>query len=187
MSCGCRISYDGDFPKSLDRPLWPPWSLSKNPFRFEKRDRIERLHFFYVPYEYTGTGRRIFESGSSSPTAVYSAFASDQSEAEKACDVSLPETVFQDSWFRSLLCSSYSLSVRDSSYPTLGTRIFCVNALSHTFSRDLFISLVNLQWTPAGDAFIIGSDLNRLESETLPQYFRHNRFQSLVRQVSNSL
>eukprot|EP00934_Nitzschia_sp_Nitz4_P000140 Nitzschia sp. Nitz4//scaffold20_size174350//32995//35424//NITZ4_002086-RA/size174350-augustus-gene-0.46-mRNA-1//-1//CDS//3329541761//140//frame0 len=40
-----------------------------------------------------------------------------------------------------------------------------------------------ISWTPAGDAFIIGSDLTRLESETLPQYFRHNRFQSLVRQV----
>jgi hypothetical protein len=40
------------------------------------------------------------------------------------------------------------------------------------------------QWTPSGDAFIIGSDLNRLESETLPQYFRHNRFQSLVRQLN---
>jgi hypothetical protein len=41
-----------------------------------------------------------------------------------------------------------------------------------------------MQWTPNGDAFIIGSDLNRLESETLPQYFRHNRFQSLVRQLN---
>mmetsp|Transcript_18919 Transcript_18919/g.52831 ORF Transcript_18919/g.52831 Transcript_18919/m.52831 type:complete len:513 (-) Transcript_18919:564-2102(-) len=41
-----------------------------------------------------------------------------------------------------------------------------------------------ITWTPAGDAFIIGSDLNRLESETLPQYFRHNRFQSLVRQLN---
>ncbi|VEU33747.1 unnamed protein product [Pseudo-nitzschia multistriata] len=41
-----------------------------------------------------------------------------------------------------------------------------------------------ISWTPTGDAFIIGSDLNRLESETLPQYFRHNRFQSLVRQLN---
>mmetsp|Transcript_13946 Transcript_13946/g.32461 ORF Transcript_13946/g.32461 Transcript_13946/m.32461 type:complete len:530 (-) Transcript_13946:314-1903(-) len=41
-----------------------------------------------------------------------------------------------------------------------------------------------ITWTPSGDAFIIGSDLNRLESETLPQYFRHNRFQSLVRQLN---
>ncbi|KAL7574813.1 hypothetical protein ACA910_010657 [Epithemia clementina (nom. ined.)] len=41
-----------------------------------------------------------------------------------------------------------------------------------------------ISWTPAGDAFIIGSDLKRLESETLPQYFRHNRFQSLVRQLN---
>jgi len=41
-----------------------------------------------------------------------------------------------------------------------------------------------ITWTPSGDAFIIGSDLVRLESETLPQYFRHNRFQSLVRQLN---
>lgn len=40
------------------------------------------------------------------------------------------------------------------------------------------------QWCPSGDAFIIGSDLKRLESETLPQFFRHNRFQSLVRQLN---
>ena len=40
------------------------------------------------------------------------------------------------------------------------------------------------QWTPSGDAFRIGSDLEKLESETLPQYFRHNRFQSLVRQLN---
>lgn len=43
---------------------------------------------------------------------------------------------------------------------------------------------VTLQWTEEGDAFIIGSDLERLEAETLPQYFRHNRFQSLVRQLN---
>jgi hypothetical protein len=41
-----------------------------------------------------------------------------------------------------------------------------------------------LQWTPSGDAFVIGSDLKRLEEETLPLYFRHNRFQSLVRQLN---
>ncbi|KAG7359693.1 HSF-type DNA-binding protein [Nitzschia inconspicua] len=41
-----------------------------------------------------------------------------------------------------------------------------------------------ISWTPSGDAFIIGSDLQRLESETLPKYFRHNRFQSLVRQLN---
>ncbi|CAB9504523.1 stress transcription factor B-2b [Seminavis robusta] len=41
-----------------------------------------------------------------------------------------------------------------------------------------------IRWTEDGDAFVIGSDLERLESETLPQYFRHNRFQSLVRQLN---
>lgn len=41
-----------------------------------------------------------------------------------------------------------------------------------------------MQWTPEGDAFVIGSDIKRLESETLPQFFRHNRFQSLVRQLN---
>jgi hypothetical protein len=40
------------------------------------------------------------------------------------------------------------------------------------------------QWTTNGDAFKIGSDLNKFESETLPQYFRHSRFQSLVRQLN---
>ena len=39
------------------------------------------------------------------------------------------------------------------------------------------------QWTQCGDAFRI-SDLNRLENETLPTYFRHRRFQSLVRQLN---
>eukprot|EP00554_Chaetoceros_debilis_P007017 CAMPEP_0194079028 /NCGR_PEP_ID=MMETSP0149-20130528/5279_1 /TAXON_ID=122233 /ORGANISM="Chaetoceros debilis, Strain MM31A-1" /LENGTH=509 /DNA_ID=CAMNT_0038760389 /DNA_START=61 /DNA_END=1587 /DNA_ORIENTATION=- len=38
-------------------------------------------------------------------------------------------------------------------------------------------------WTGQGDAFRI-SDLNRLENETLPTYFRHRRFQSLVRQLN---
>jgi len=41
-----------------------------------------------------------------------------------------------------------------------------------------------ITWTPAGDAFKIGADLQRLEAETLPQYFRHSRFQSLVRQLN---
>lgn len=41
-----------------------------------------------------------------------------------------------------------------------------------------------LQWTNSGDAFIIGSDIKRLESETLPTFFRHGRFQSLVRQLN---
>ena len=36
---------------------------------------------------------------------------------------------------------------------------------------------------PQGDAFRI-SDLEKLEAETLPTYFRHNRFQSLVRQLN---
>ena len=39
------------------------------------------------------------------------------------------------------------------------------------------------QWLPSGDAFRI-SDLHRLENETLPTFFRHNRFQSLVRQLN---
>ena len=73
------------------------------------------------------------------------------------------------------------------------TRSFCLcatgyiknfyDALSH-LSSVFFVFFFFLQWTPSGDAFIIGSDLNRLESETLPQYFRHNRFQSLVRQLN---
>jgi hypothetical protein len=41
-----------------------------------------------------------------------------------------------------------------------------------------------LQWTSKGDAFIIGSDIKRLENTTLQQFFRHNRFQSLVRQLN---
>lgn len=41
-----------------------------------------------------------------------------------------------------------------------------------------------ITWTAAGDAFKIGADLQRLEAETLPQYFRHSRFQSLVRQLN---
>ena len=64
-------------------------------------------------------------------------------------------------------------------------------SLSLIYIQCTYITLIpcnlrqrkKIQWTPSGDAFIIGSDLNRLESETLPQYFRHNRFQSLVRQV----
>lgn len=40
-----------------------------------------------------------------------------------------------------------------------------------------------ISWTDSGDAFRI-SDLTRLENETLPTYFRHRRFQSLVRQLN---
>ncbi|KAK1732951.1 hypothetical protein QTG54_016282 [Skeletonema marinoi] len=36
---------------------------------------------------------------------------------------------------------------------------------------------------PSGEAFRI-TDLSRLESDTLPSYFRHSRFQSLVRQLN---
>lgn len=39
------------------------------------------------------------------------------------------------------------------------------------------------QWTPDGESFRI-TNLSRLESETLPSYFRHTRFQSLVRQLN---
>lgn len=46
------------------------------------------------------------------------------------------------------------------------------------------MTLLCHQWTAAGDAFKIGADLNLLESETLPKYFRHSRFQSLVRQLN---
>lgn len=60
---------------------------------------------------------------------------------------------------------------------------------SRKMTASLFLTSVSsltifLQWTADGDAFKIGSDLNKLESETLPQYFRHNRFQSLVRQLN---
>lgn len=55
--------------------------------------------------------------------------------------------------------------------------------LTFFFWIHLYFYLIP-QWTPSGDAFVIGSDLKRLESETLPQYFRHNRFQSLVRQLN---
>lgn len=40
-----------------------------------------------------------------------------------------------------------------------------------------------ISWLPSGDAFRI-SDLQRLENETLPTFFRHKRFQSLVRQLN---
>ena len=46
-----------------------------------------------------------------------------------------------------------------------------------------FLSLDHGQWVPNGEAFRI-TDLRRLESETLPSYFRHSRFQSLVRQLN---
>lgn len=39
------------------------------------------------------------------------------------------------------------------------------------------------QWVPSGQAFRI-NDISRLEKETLPSYFRHSRFQSLVRQLN---
>ena len=57
----------------------------------------------------------------------------------------------------------------------------CLEDSSQMHCLTLYITP---QWTPSGDAFRIGADLNRLESETLPQYFRHSRFQSLVRQLN---
>jgi len=39
------------------------------------------------------------------------------------------------------------------------------------------------KWLPSGDAFKI-QDLERLEGETLPTYFRHQRFASLIRQLN---
>ena len=39
------------------------------------------------------------------------------------------------------------------------------------------------QWLPSGDAFKI-QDLATLEGETLPTYFRHQRFASLIRQLN---
>ncbi len=54
---------------------------------------------------------------------------------------------------------------------------------THVSIYVISIRLGYTQWVPTGEAFRI-SDLSRLESETLPQYFRHNRFQSLVRQLN---
>lgn len=53
-----------------------------------------------------------------------------------------------------------------------------------TLANSFLNPVLTLQWTPDGDAFVIGSNIQRLESETLPHYFRHNRFQSLVRQLN---
>lgn len=65
---------------------------------------------------------------------------------------------------------------------TLATN--CARQASSLTSTHSLFHIPLQQWTPTGDAFIIRSDLKRLESETLPQYFRHNRFQSLVRQLN---
>ena len=59
-----------------------------------------------------------------------------------------------------------------------------VTPVSLLRAHDESLLCHKLKWTEKGDAFRIGSDLNRLESETLPQYFRHSRFQSLVRQLN---
>jgi len=40
-----------------------------------------------------------------------------------------------------------------------------------------------VSWVPSGDAFLI-QNLSRLEEEALPLFFRHARFQSLVRQLN---
>jgi len=47
----------------------------------------------------------------------------------------------------------------------------------------MILTMSILQWVPSGEAIRI-SNLARLESETLPQYFRHSRFQSFVRQLN---
>ena len=60
----------------------------------------------------------------------------------------------------------------------------CATKFAFSFPCAFAFPFFSWQWTPAGDAFVIGSDLKRLETETLPQYFRHNRFQSLVRQLN---
>ena len=49
--------------------------------------------------------------------------------------------------------------------------------------QQMFFNIYLSQWVPSGEAFRI-CDLTRLESETLPLYFRHSRFQSLVRQLN---
>ena len=101
--------------------------------------------------------------------------------------------VIPNSWFYVIFPSWYK-SLRRFSYnqlPILWRELSAFQKSSshtltfvgHSVTLDLSRHFFNSQWTPSGDAFIIGSDLERLESETLPQYFRHNRFQSLVRQV----
>jgi len=40
-----------------------------------------------------------------------------------------------------------------------------------------------IEWLPNGEAFRV-LDVERLESETLPKFFRHSKFQSLVRQLN---
>ncbi|KAL3764731.1 hypothetical protein ACHAWO_008726 [Cyclotella atomus] len=52
-----------------------------------------------------------------------------------------------------------------------------------TCSHQIFHPSKKHKWTPDGSSFRI-TDLPRLESETLPSYFRHSRFQSLVRQLN---
>ncbi len=57
-------------------------------------------------------------------------------------------------------------------------------SFSNTFlSRLFYFPPLPKQWAEGGGSFKI-SDLGRLESETLPTYFRHKRFQSLVRQLN---
>eukprot|EP00804_Cyclotella_cryptica_P026569 CCRYP_020449-RA/>CCRYP_020449-RA protein AED:0.12 eAED:0.12 QI:270/1/1/1/1/1/2/312/526 len=79
-------------------------------------------------------------------------------------------------------------AARPSSLTTTGSKGGGEKSASSGFVLKLY-QMVNgapddiLSWVSNGEAFRI-SDLSRLESETLPSYFRHSRFQSLVRQLN---
>lgn len=85
-------------------------------------------------------------------------------------------------WINCLLPTGAALAYSSYFFPLV--RADQLTTFFSSSSDHLLPLLLLIQWTPSGDAFIIGSDLQRLESETLPTYFRHNRFQSLVRQLN---